>query len=122
MDVFVCGMAGIREAASRQGPWQPLPAGTAARAAAPSWMNGSGERGEACCLLPESRVARLECAFLGRSETPGPICSSSLEPGKRPVLSAATLSKREHRLTINHRLMAKIECQSKVYGYQVYEM
>lgn len=30
VDVFVCGMAGIRVAASRQGTWQPLPADAAA--------------------------------------------------------------------------------------------
>lgn len=38
------------------------------------------------------------------------------------MISAATLSKRENRLAVNHKLMAKIECQSKVYGYQVYKM
>lgn len=50
------------------------------------------------------------------------LCSLSWEPGKCPMLSTATLSKRENGLAVNHRLTAKIECQSKVYGYQIYKM
>lgn len=68
----------------------------------------------------QSGTARV--SVIGEKQNPSPICSLSLEPGKHPVLSAATLCKRENRLAVNHRLMAKIECQSKVYEYQVYKM
>lgn len=74
MDVFVCGMAGIREAASRQGTWQPLPADSGAgllhRA---GWMSGSQDWGEACCLLTESRGWHSPAQHSwGGSKTPAP--------------------------------------------------
>lgn len=74
------------------------------------------------CAVGGSGVARPESAFLGGKQNPNPACSLSSEPGKHPILSAAALSKRENRLAVNHRLMAKIECQSKVYRYQIYKM
>lgn len=69
----------------------------------------------------ESSVAQ-PVHITGEEQNSSPICSFSWEPGECPMLCTAILSERENRLTINHRLIAKIECQSKVYEYQVYKM
>lgn len=68
------------------------------------------------------RGGTLKSALLDGTNTPKPFCSFSLEPRKCAMLSAAIRGKRESRLAGSHRLMAKIECQSKVRGYQVYKM
>lgn len=120
MDVFLRGMAGIREAASRQGTWQPLPADTQLGycTALDEWQ--WGVRGDLLSAHREQRgTARESCTG---EEKPQPLCPLPLEAGKYPMLSAATPSKRKNRLAVNHTLTAKIECQSKVYGYQVYKI
>ena len=55
-------------------------------------------------------------------EQGGTLKSALLDGTNTATLSAAIQGKRESRLAGNHRLMAKIECQSKVRGYQVYKM
>ena len=64
----------------------------------------------------------LKSALSHGTNTPKPFCSFYLKPSKCAMLSAAIQRKRESRLAENHRLMAKIECQSKMRGYQVYKM
>lgn len=64
----------------------------------------------------------LKSALSHGTNTPKPFCSFYLKPSKCAMLSAAIQRKRESRLAENHRLMTKIECQSKVRGYQVYKM
>lgn len=50
-----------------------------------------------------------------------PSCSLPLEPRKGSMFPTAILGKGEARAG-NHRLMAEIECPSKVRGCQVYKM
>ena len=92
-DVFACGMAGNREAASRQGIWQPLPAGRAA-----GWMALESERG----LLSAhgEQGATLKSVLLDGTDTPKPFCSFYLEPRKCAVFFAAIRGNRESRLAV----------------------
>lgn len=64
----------------------------------------------------------VRVSVLGEKQNSSPLCSLSMEPRKCPMLSAAIQSKSENRLAVNHRLMVKRECQSKVCGYQVLKM
>lgn len=67
-DVFVCGMAGNREAASRQGTWQPLPADTAAGLLLGAGWMAVGSEEKLAGLLEGSRGAHSRQHYCGEAQ------------------------------------------------------